>query len=152
MKKVICILMLFFVLTLSSCSHIEDTNGPDDYSLSILTDDDIINKKGSTVTVGTVESHSKIGNKATGKYTASKISGVTTIAEYSSSSSFISFEISFECAEGNGLIAIVTNGAIVKKVNPNETVSFTLNNSGYKYMIVVAGESAKIKINYVINS
>ena len=152
MKKIFFIFMLFLVLTLSSCSHIEDTNGPDDYSLVTLTEDDILNRPNSTITVGTIQSNSKIGNKAQGSYSATKISGVTTIAEYNTINSSISFEISFTCSEGNGLLAIVSNGEIVKLINPNETLSFTLNNSGYQYKIVVAGESAKLKVTYTINS
>lgn len=40
MKKIIVLLLSFFILfTLSGC-HIEDTNGEDDFSLVELTDED----------------------------------------------------------------------------------------------------------------
>ena len=43
MKKIFCLLLLTLVtVTMTSCSHIEDTNGEDNYSVVSFTDEDIL--------------------------------------------------------------------------------------------------------------
>jgi len=47
MKKIICVFLLVLVTSLSACSQIEDTTGPDDYNVVTFSDGDILNGSGS---------------------------------------------------------------------------------------------------------
>ena len=51
MKKILCLLLVLLSIMLSSCSQIEDTNGPDDYSIVTFTDEDILNGRINTITI-----------------------------------------------------------------------------------------------------
>ena len=56
MKKLFTILFILFLsLTLTSCSHIEDTNGPDDYSLVEISNDEIVSGKSYSTSVGKLQ-------------------------------------------------------------------------------------------------
>ena len=150
MKKLLLVLVLFSLVFLTSCSHIEDTNGPDDYSLCTMTDDNIINGYYSNISFGTVKTSSSTNNGVSGKYSVSKLSGVETIDNYKSKKDSITFEIDLTCEAGNVLFAIVSNDVIVKKVEANESVTFTVDNNGSYYKLVLLGESAKVSLKYEI--
>lgn len=152
MKKIICICLLVLVMSLSACSQIEDTNGPDDYSVVTFSDDDILNGGGFVVTVGTIEASSYLNGKLSGTYSVAKISGIITVNEYSSKSSKISFNINFTCEAGNAMVVIVSDNEIVKKIEANQDVTFEVDNNFKDYEIKLVGESAKASIKYQVQS
>ena len=76
MKKYICLILIFLMLLITSCSlvHIEDTNGPDNYMIRTLTEEDII-KGTNTTSTGSV--YSTVNSKHTER--VKKFSGVKNI-------------------------------------------------------------------------
>lgn len=152
MKKFICLLFIFLVVSLSSCSHIEDTNGIDNYSIQTFTDEDIIRGRSNTNSLGVLEAYSYIDNVLKGSYKVSKFSGIETINEYSSNDSYIKFDINFICESGNGVFAIVSDNEIVKKIEANQELIFEVSNNYKEYMLVIVGESGKLSLKYNISS
>ena len=65
MKKIILLFLVLCSFCLVGCGHIEDTNGPDDYSLCELSFDNIINGVSSSTEM--VSSSIQVGNKCTVK-------------------------------------------------------------------------------------
>lgn len=148
MKKILCLLVLFMLITLTGCSHIEDSNGEDDYSIVTFSDRDIIDGRTNTTTVGTVETHSYANDKIKGTYKVSKLSGIVEIATFENDKNTISFEFEFTCESGNALIAVVSDGEIVKKIEANQTLNFDVENNKEEYKILLIGESAKVSVKY----
>lgn len=152
MKKFLCLLLLFMVFGLTSCSHIEDTNGPDDYSLETFSDEDIIYGSSTSTTFMVLETYSVLNGKSTGSYSVGKLSGVITVLEDDWSNRKLKFDIKFTCESGNAVVAVVSNNQIVRKIEANQDVIFEVVNSGYEYEIVLVGESAKVELKYEITS
>ena len=151
MKRILCLLLMVMLFSLTSCSHIEDTNGPNDYSLTTLSEENILNRNGSTTTTGTIRTKSLIGGNLKGSYKVSKISGVSTIISFECKGNTVKFEIDFQVTSGNAILCVVSNDAIVKKIEANQAIEFEVNNSKDTYQLVIAGESAKANIKYNIN-
>ena len=145
MKKISYIILLLFLLFITSCNieHIEDTNGKDDYSLCYLTDEDII-KSTSTLIQGSI--HSTNGKRY--KETVKKFSGVHNIINVKENND-TTFYIEFTVKSGNGLVAIISDKNIVKKIYANTNDTYILN-SKTKYSIRVVGESCNYELVYVI--
>ena len=152
MKRVILVLMILMVLPLTSCSHIEDTNGPDDYSVVTITDEKIISGVYSTMCVGVFETEIEVSDELTGSYKVSKLSGITEINTYRSRKDLITFNIEFTCESGNAMIVIISNDEIIKKIEANQNVTFEVTNTDHQYKILLVGESAKASINYEVVS
>ena len=152
MKSIIFTILLIFTVLLTSCSHIEDTNGPEDYSIVSFTDEDILSGKNSVFVVGSTKSQSKNNNKLVGTYKASKISGIEKIAEYRSDRENISFTIKLTCESGNALVVIVSNNEIIKKIPSNDSMTIDVINNKKNYKILLVAESAKISLEYQVES
>jgi hypothetical protein len=138
------------LVTLTACSHIEDTNGEDDYSVVTFSDEDIIGGRGNTTTVGVIETNSYLNDKLKGTYKVSKLSGIIEIAEFDSKKKKINFDIELTCESGNVLIAIVSDGEIVRKIEANQEVNFEVSNNKEEYRILIIGESAKASVKYQV--
>ena len=150
MKKILCLLLVLLSVMLSSCSQIEDTNGPDDYSIVTFTDEDILKGAINTITIGVFESSSFINGELKGTYKVSKLSGMVEIEKISSDRSNINFDIDFTCESGNAMLVIVSKGRIVKKIEANEKVNFDITNSNDYYNLLLVGESAKASVKYKV--
>ena len=150
MKKILCLLLVLLSVMLSSCSQIEDTNGPDDYSIVTFTDEDILKGAINTITVGSFRSSSFVGDELKGTYKVSKLSGMVEIEKISSDRSNINFYIDFTCESGNAMLVIVSKGRIVKKIQANEKVNFDITNNNDYYKLLLVGESAKASIKYKV--
>ena len=99
MKKIVsifCLLILIFCL--SACSHIEDTNGEENFELNTLSDSDIIN--GTSVKANVVV-QSFIINK--GKLKISKLSGVKLVVIYNGRIDEIPINTTYEYKLENAL-------------------------------------------------
>ena len=150
MKKILCLLVLFMLITLTGCSHIEDTNGADDYSIVTFSDSDIIDGRSDTISSGTIKTSSNTNDKLKGSYKVSKLSGIVEIVTFENDKNTISFEFEFTCESGNALIAVVSDGEIVKKVEANQTLNFDVENNKEEYKILLIGESAKVSVKYQV--
>lgn len=150
MKKVLCVLMLLFVLTLTSCSHIEDTNGPDDYKVTTFTDEDILQGPHSVIEELSFEKCNMNSGHLQGLYKVEKMSGIKKVAEYDYNCPIIFFTFRLDCEEGNAMVVVVANGEIMQRVEANTgSVDFRLYKDVKKtYMIYVLGESANITFTY----
>ena len=58
MKNFLVFVLLLTIFGLTGCSHIEDTNGEDDFSITTITDQDIINGM-NDLSVGSISSSKK---------------------------------------------------------------------------------------------
>jgi len=148
MKKIILLFLVLCSFCLVGCGHIEDTNGPDDYSLCELSFDNIINGISSSTEM--VSSNIQIGNKCTVK--VKKFSGVKKIDEFRLNSDNFSINLSCEVASGNLMVVLVKDDKLIKEFVVNkDNQSFTINNGDGKYYLYVLGESAQYKIVYEYN-
>ncbi len=151
MKKLLMILLVS-VLTgmLTGCLHIEDYNGSDNYSITTITDEEILKGYNSHISIGMVRSSSYINGTLKGSYKVSKLSGVYKVNNFKENSMIVNFTIQFICEEGNAMLVIVSDDKIVKKIEANSDLSFDLPNDGNNYKLLVVGESAKITLNYSV--
>lgn len=153
MKKIFCLLLLTLVtVTMTSCSHIEDTNGEDNYSVVSFTDEDILSKGHYYISVGSITSRRKTGDLIEGRFNVSKLSGILEIDNFKYSSQYFKFNYDFVCKTGNAMLAIVSNNQIVKKIEANSGSTLKLDNNKKYYSIYLVGESANVLLNYQIDS
>lgn len=147
MKKalviVICFLMICFSFSCKSIRKIKDTNGPDDYSLSTITDEDIV-KGMSSISVGAIQSN-KNGNF---NLKIGKFSGVNEIYKNDFKNKTITLEITNKVESGNLKIVVIVNNEIVENIPANTTKTITTNVENGKYSIRIAGEVAKFSLSY----
>lgn len=128
----------------SDIEHIEDTNGPDNYSLTTITDENIIKRD-----VGATGLNKKKG-LLTGdviEFTSKKFTGVEEIfyTNYIGKSDFYIDLYNFEVHEGNFKMAIVLNNEIVAELEPGLMVNYELNDITGTIALRIAGESASFK-------
>lgn len=143
---ILLIIVIFFAAGLgctflfSRVEHIEDTNGPDDYSLTTITDENIIKRDiGSrNLHIGT-DSFSDSVTISSGKFT-----GVYQVFETSFlfDSDFTMDLLSFQISSGNFKMCIVNNGEIIATVEPGISPTCHLEDLNGDFALVIAGESA----------
>jgi len=151
MKKVLClILALMFALALTSCGvEIADENGPDDYSLATITDENIINLDlGASAYSVSPSSESEDYMTTTTKVKGSEFSGVAEL--YGTNllgKSDLTIDLDgIAVKSGNFKMAVVLDGEIVYEFN-NEDLMQTCelrDVNGY-VSLVIAGETADFK-------
>ncbi len=141
MKKYIFLLLLGCLMLITSCGleHIEDKNGPDNYMLSTLTEDDII-KGTNIISSGSV--YSTVGSKHTEK--VKKFSGVSKVLKINDSSERTIY-INFKVTSGNGIVAIVSNEKITYFFETNTDTYVTLK-ANQEYIVKVVGESCNYEL------
>lgn len=141
---------LFFFF---GAEHIEDVNGPDDFSLATLTDADIL-----------ADSFECVGgpNRNTGRISlpggwtisdgvelwSDEFSGVADIlwADYILPSDFSLDLDSFTVEGGNFRMVVINNGEIIAEIQPGENVQCLIEGlTGYT-VVRIAGESAAFSI------
>ena len=141
---VVCIAVFVFLMLDSNLKHIEDTNGPDNYKLTTITDDDIINLKMGALNPGVVRP-ALIGDGV--NFSSDKFTGVHEIlyANYILPSDFDISINTLHVTEGNFRMVVVNDGKIVAEVYPNSEELITHvrleNLTGYVSLRIV-GESA----------
>lgn len=150
MKKFLAIVLTLAVLAgLSGCmSHIEDTNGPDDTSLTTLTDEDILGRSLSCTKL--MSSTVTRGN--TTRCKAGKFSGVEDLYESDliwASGTTISVDAAV--TEGNARLVLLLDGEIIHEFDVNGTgQTFSLGEFSGKLCLRIAGESAKYDITFSV--
>ncbi len=146
MKKLLLIIVLSLVLSLSSCSlgHIEDTNGEDNFELSALTEADIFNYRSCT-SVGTITT----GTSNTFSFRCKKLSGREVIKTITPKNRTFNVFIDFKITSGNAYLALIRDDAVYYKVRLNSAENYTLN-SGEDVKLVLLGESCSVDIKVEI--
>lgn len=136
----------FFLAAGNSIEHIEDTNGPEDYTLQTINDGNIeqmnYGAKGFSYTTD------NITNRNT--YKSKKYSGVTEIiGETPISNSYTLYVNYYDLNEGNAKLVLTKDDKIVHEFLPNEgPQDFTVENARGAYISLrLAGESASFKLD-----
>ena len=168
LKKVLWILVcLCMILSFCSCSLLiskfkvetKDLNGEDDFSLAVLTDEDICAEDNECycVVFGLVASGSKSyadedylhdGDSVTASANT-PLSGVSLLQSTYGTAETITFTV--ECTRTKGNVRIVLldeNLDIIHDFSITEESSYTVNHAkGKEFEIRVAGESAEFTVN-----
>lgn len=134
----------------NNMEHIEDTNGPDDYSIAVITEEEILAEgvKHAKGGPNTSESHTSFGNFSVSnstRYYSKKFSG---IYELDNSYLFPGSDLNvmlyeFQVTSGNLQIFVVLDDVIVGTINPGDEMPFVLyDTAGGTYRLLLVGESA----------
>ncbi len=148
MKKhfYLLIVMVVLLFSLCSCKHIEDTNGPDDYHLTTITDEKICSNNSSVIKVGSSES--TLGDS--GYFKVNKMSGVENLRTIKVNNQNVEIILSSEVYEGNVRIVLINNKEIINDFELNVSQRINLDNVSGVYYLKVAAESGNFKINYTV--
>ena len=130
--------------------HVEDTNGPDVYTLQTITDSNIIKKDMGALNVK--ESRSILGG-GTVTYSSERFTGVYEL--YTSNIIATSLEVTVNHArvdKGNFRIVLLLDDEIVHEFKLNElTQSVTLEDVRGTVALRIAGESANFLLDYHVS-
>ena len=136
---VMVILGSYFFLT-DGMEHIEDTNGPDNYALAVITDENIIKQDMGSLNVklstGILDDGVTISSK--------KFSGVyrVFVTNFFLNSDFQMDLAGFWVNGGNFRMCLVNNGEIIADVEPGMFPEVLLHDLNGSFELVIAGESA----------
>lgn len=150
-KKLLSVLLvLVFVLGFTACGvEIADTNGPDDYSLATITDENIINQDlGASSYSMSPGSDSENYLTETTKFKGSEFSGVAEL--YGSNylgKSDVTIDVSaFTINSGNFRLLVLLDDEIVYEFKPDELMeSCELKDINGYVSVRMAGETADFK-------
>lgn len=127
---------------------IEDTNGPDDYSLTTITDEQIIGGElGALNPVSVSSSEFDLGGVTVSsavQFKSSDFSGVYEILynNYILPSDFVLNLTSFTVDSGNFKMVVIHDDEIVATLEPGEFVEYCLEDVTGTVSLRIAGESA----------
>lgn len=146
MKKInLVILCLFFVVTLTSCTHhIADTNGKDDFSLTTIPVQNIVDGN-DCIKRGAV----KIQKGKSGVIKVKKFSGVDTLHKFQLNSASLHLEIDPKVNSGNMKLLLCTDNEVVSDIllnNGPQVIDIPV--SADTIYLKVGGESANFYIDY----
>ena len=124
----------------SDLEHIEDTNGPDNYALTTITDENIINQDIGALNV----------KKSTGLFNdgitfcSKQFTGVYRVFQtnFLFDSDFLMELAGFYVNGGNFKMAVVNDGKIIATVEPGLFATCDLSDLNGSFALVIAGESA----------
>lgn len=129
--------------------HIEDTNGPDDFTLQVITDENIQNLDVGALNVG---QHSDLLGGDTVTYTSKKFTGVYEVFHENIITN--RYEITVNHARvdaGNFKMVLCVNDEIVHEFKLNElTQTYVLENVRGTISLRIAGESADFQFDYYV--
>ena len=149
MKRVVCwILVAVCLCALTGCGidGYPDTNGEEDFTLQVLTDEDILGTRGS---VRVMSSTTTVGNKTVCK--TKTMSGVTDLYEGYLRGGDFQITVSSEFTKGNARLVLVLDDAIIHDFALNgEEQTFVLPDANGRIYLRVAGESTGYRVEYRI--
>ena len=124
----------------SDLKHIEDTNGPEDYTLTTITDENIIKQDMGALNVS--KSTGLLNDGITFK--SDKFSGVYRVFQtnFFFDSDFLMDVAGFWVNSGNFRMCIVNDGKIIATVEPGMFATCELSDLNGSFELVIAGESA----------
>ena len=149
---IILVLVIGFFF-MPKMEHIADTNGDDDFSLSTLTDDDILAKTltctgGPNYSTGHISLPGGWELSSGVKLTADKFSGVADIlwADYILPSDFCLELEHFRVEGGNFRMMVINNDKIIADIQPGDSISVLIEDLTGPTYVRIAGESAAFTI------
>ena len=121
-------------------AHIEDTNGPDNYALAVITDEDIVKQEMGALNVGLSKDALATGVTCS----SSKFTGVYRVFQtnFLFNSDFRMDLLNFHVNGGNFRMCLVNNGKIIAEVEPGMATETILHDLNGSFELVIAGESA----------
>jgi len=125
--------------------HIEDTNGPDNYALATITDENIIKQDIGSLNL---KKSSRLLSKGI-TFSSDKFSGVYRIFHTNLffDSGFLMNVIDFEVKSGNFRMVLVNDGRIVAEVEPDMMATCQLDDLNGSFELIIAGESAEFEFS-----
>jgi hypothetical protein len=134
-----------WMMLTSDLEHIEDTNGADNYALTTITDENIINMDLGALG-GPTKSKDIIGGDVY-EFSAEKFTGVYEILydNYFGPSDFELNLTNYEIRGGNFRLVVVHNDEIVAELEPDMFVDYLLEDVTGTVSLRIAGESASFK-------
>ena len=129
-----------YALLTDDFEHIEDANGPDNYTLVTITDENIIKQD-----LGSLNIKRSSGILHDGiTFSSGKFSGVYEVftTNFLFNSDFTMDLTNFCVNGGNFKMALVNEGKIVATVEPDMFASVELHDLNGSFSLVIAGESA----------
>lgn len=146
MKKInLVILCLIFIVTLSSCSrHIADTNGNDDFSLTTISTQNIV-ESNNCVKSGAV----KIQKGTSTSVKAKKFSGVETLHTFQLNSSSLHMVVDARVNSGNLRLLLCNKHDVLDEIAINSgKQEVNIPVTADTVYLKVAGESANFAVNF----
>ena len=151
MKKWLCLILLVFVtLTMTSCSHIEDTNGEDNYAVETIRSYEVLDFSHTCIVTGSLHTRTEKSKYIKATYSASKMSGIYTLEKFKWNTTNVGFNIKFDVLSGNAMLVMVYYGEVIKEIQANSKAIFGLNSGAKYWSIYLVGESARVNIEYII--
>ena len=149
MKKFIFLIICVVCLTLSSCglSHIEDTNGETDFTLSTLKNEEILTYNKS---VTSMISESSLNNSFS--FSCKKLSGNYLVKTITPRNKNITVTINTTINSGNAFVALVCNNEVYKEISLNSITTIKINGGTEDYRLRILGESCNISIKVTIST
>ena len=132
-----------YSLLTNDLEHIEDANGPDDYSLVTITDENIITQDIGALNVQMASGLFNPLNDGI-SIKSDKFTGVYRIFQtnFLFNSDFDMDIAGFWVNSGNFRMCIVNDGKIIADVEPDMLVNVSLENLNGSFELIIAGESA----------
>ena len=132
-----------YSLLTGTADPIEDINGPDDYSLAVITNENIINQDLGARNVSIVTNALNLLNDGV-TIKSGDFSGVYRIflTNFLFNSDFTMDIAGFWVNSGNFRMCIVNDGKIICDVEPGALVNVSLSDLNGAFELVIAGESA----------
>lgn len=126
----------------SGLEHIPDTNGPEDYSLTTITDENIIKQDLGSIGGPTISQSILFGDGY--EFSAKKFTGVYEILydNFIGKSDFVLDLTNFVVTEGNVRLVVIHNDQIVAELTPDMFVEYRLEDITGTVSLRIAGESA----------
>ena len=121
--------------------HIEDSNGAENYSLTTITDQDIIEHEMGVI--GLNKSTDAL-HPETVRFSSEKFTGVEIIRKENVmfTTGYPVDVLDFEVRSGNFRMVVVNNGKIIADLTPEDSFPVDLGTVNGNVMLVIAGESA----------
>jgi len=126
----------------SGLEHIPDTNGPEDFSLTTVTDENILNRDLGSIGGPTVSQSILSGDGY--EFSAREFTGVYEILydNYIGKSDFQLDITNFQVTGGNFRMVVIHNDQIVADLTPDMFVTYRLEDITGTVSLRIAGESA----------
>lgn len=130
---------------------IEDTNGPDDYSLTTITDENILNlDMGAINPISVRETGFEIAGISVSDGVKFSSKGFTGVYEVMYNNFLLDSDMvislhDFVVEEGNFKMCVVYNDEIVAVLEPGETVEYRMEKVNGTVSLRIAGESASYR-------
>lgn len=136
------VVALFWMFGDGGPEHIADTNGPEDFSLTTITDSNIINQDMGSIGIVGVSQSVLTGDGY--EFSAKKFTGVYDILHnnFIGKSDFVLDLTNFVVTEGNVRLVVIHNDQIVAELTPDMFIEYRLEDISGTVALRIAGESA----------